>query len=30
VVFITRDIAEHRVRDLFAAVHALASPPAGD
>jgi G3E family GTPase len=30
VVFITRDIAEHRVRDLFAAVQALASPLPGD
>ncbi len=30
VVFITRDIAERRVRDLFAAVQALAGPPAGN
>jgi hypothetical protein len=30
VVFITRGIAERRVRDLFAVVQALASPPAGD
>jgi hypothetical protein len=28
-VFITRDIAEHRVRDLFAAVQALAGSPVG-
>ena len=30
VVFITRDIAEKCVRDLFAAVQALAGPPARD
>jgi hypothetical protein len=30
VVFVTRDIAENSVRDLFAAVQALAGPPAGN
>jgi G3E family GTPase len=30
VVFVTRNIAENSVRDLFAAVQALAGPPAGN